>query len=369
MNKKSKAIILMIVILVALGVASQVFLSSSSVDTEGSKNITDMVNRTVEVPGDIEKVITTSPSMTMVVYMVAPEKLIAINSQWSEIESKYVPSEYSNLPAVGGWYGKHDGNYEEFIAANPDVVLESTFAKEGKVDLSLINERQDKMGSIPVVGVSDTSNLTTSDEAISFVGELLGAQDKADKLNEFNSKYLSMAQDKSSKMSDDDKKTVYYANGPDGLKTYPSSSSHAQLINYVGGKNVADSLGQKDAKSGVDVSIEQIIKWDPDVIITNDIDFYNDVYTNPNWASLKAVQNKDVYVSPVSPFKWFDNPVGVNMIMGLPWAAKVIYPDEYKEINMVDTTKEFYSNFYHIDLSDDQAKEILADSGIKESNL
>ena len=36
---------------------------------------------------------------------------------------------------------------------------------------------------------------------------------------------------------------------------------------------------------------------------------------------------------------------------------------------MVDTTKEFYSNFYHYDLSDDQAKEILTGSGLKESNL
>jgi superfamily II DNA/RNA helicase len=37
--------------------------------------------------------------------------------------------------------------------------------------------------------------------------------------------------------------------------------------------------------------------------------------------------------------------------------------------NMVDATKEFYSNFYHFDLSDDQAKEILWGSGLKEENL
>ena len=36
---------------------------------------------------------------------------------------------------------------------------------------------------------------------------------------------------------------------------------------------------------------------------------------------------------------------------------------------MKDATKEFYSNFYHIDLSDDEAKQILLDSGLKESNL
>lgn len=117
------------------------------------------------------------------------------------------------------------------------------------------------------------------------------------------------------------------------------------------------------------MSIEQVIKWDPDVIITNDMHFYNKVYNDSSWAHLKAVKNKEVYVSPQSPFKWFDKPVGANMIIGVPWTAKVIYPEDYKDINMVDVTKEFYSNFYHFDLNDNQAKEILLDSGLKESNL
>ena len=43
--------------------------------------------------------------------------------------------------------------------------------------------------------------------------------------------------------------------------------------------------------------------------------------------------------------------------------------EDYKDINMVDVTKEFYSNFYHFDLSKEQAKEILLDSGLKEENL
>ena len=57
------------------------------------------------------------------------------------------------------------------------------------------------------------------------------------------------------------------------------------------------------------------------------------------------------------------------MIIGLPWTAKVIYPEDYKDIDLVSVTKEFYNDFYHYDLSDEQAKQILLDSGIKESNL
>ena len=63
MNKRNKIIILMLVILVVMGVATQVFMSSSSIENDGSKNITDMANRTVTIPNDVGSVISTSPSM------------------------------------------------------------------------------------------------------------------------------------------------------------------------------------------------------------------------------------------------------------------------------------------------------------------
>ena len=132
---------------------------------------------------------------------------------------------------------------------------------------------------------------------------------------------------------------------------------------------MADAAYQGNTTSGVQVSIEQVISWNPDIIITNDQEFYDSVYSDSNWANINAVKNKEVYVSPQSPFKWFDRPVGANMIIGVPWTAKVIYPDDYKDIDMVSATKEFYSNFYHFDLSDDDAKQLLLDSGLKESNL
>ena len=368
MEKKIKVIILILVLLVVLGLATHLFLTPSSVKSDSTENITDMINRTVEVPSVVDNVVATSPPMTTVLYMLAPDKLKAVNFQWTDDELKYVPGQYANYPVVGGWYGTQDGSYEEFIAAEPDIVIES-IDEGGDGDLSTVEERQEKFGTIPVIAVKDTTNVEKVGESILFMGKLIGAEDKANQLNDFNNKYLDMVHDRASKLSDSDRKTVYYAYGDDGLSTSPSHSTHGQLIDLIGGKNVADSLNQGNTTSGVQVSIEQVISWDPDIIITNDQEFYDSVYSDSNWAHLKAVQKKEVYVSPQSPFKWFDRPVGANMIIGVPWTAKVIYPEDYKDINMVETTKEFYSNFYHIDLSDDQAKEILLNSGLKESNL
>ena len=158
MEKKIKIIILLLVILVVAGVATHLFLSPSTVESKESKNVTDMINRSVEIPVSVSNVVATSPPMTTVLYMIAPDKLKAVNFQWTDDELKYVPNQYQNYPVVGGWYGSQDGSYEEFIASEPDIVIES-IDEGGDGDLSTVKERQDKFGKIPVVAVNDTTNV------------------------------------------------------------------------------------------------------------------------------------------------------------------------------------------------------------------
>lgn len=117
----------------------------------GSKNITDMVGRTVQILASVGNVVATSPPMTTVIYMIAPEKLTAVNFQWTDDELKYIPSQYAGLPVVGGWYGTQDGSYEEFIASEPDMVIESIDEGEDG-DLATVQERHDKFGEILING-------------------------------------------------------------------------------------------------------------------------------------------------------------------------------------------------------------------------
>lgn len=368
MEKKTTIILAVLVALIACGVAISLFASPSSMSSSGNQTITDMANRTVNIPSDVNRVVATSPPMTTIMYMLAPDKLVGVNFQWTDEELKYVPNQYKDkFPVVGGWFGSQDGNYEQFLASEPNFVVESIDEGMG-VDLSTVDERQEKFGSVPVIAVTDNTNVTKIDSTIEFMGKILGAEDKASQLTSFNDKYLSEVQGTASSISDSERKSVYYASGEDGLSTYASGSSHGQLISLVGAKNVADTEVQNSGGE-LTVSIEQVMKWNPDVIIATDEDFYNNVYNDSKWASVKAVKDHQVYISPQSPFKWFDRPPGANIIIGVPWTAKVIYPDKYSNIDMVDATKEFYSNFYHYDLSDDQAREILTSSGIKESDL
>ena len=267
-----------------------------------------------------------------------------------------MPANYQNLPVLGG--GKKDANYESIISSNPDIVL---IGHGGTVDD--VTEIQQKFGKIPAVDVEGDNNLTSIVPSINFMGKVLGEQNNADELVNFYTKVLKQVNSTVATIPENEKKKVYYAKDPNGLKTYAPGAQHVNLINICGGVNVVEA---PVTKGGMGVSMELILQWNPDVIITSDSQFYKSVYSNPQWQTINAVKNKEVYLVPQSPFNWFEGPPGANTILGIPWTAKVLYPDKFKDIDLKSITKEFYSSFYHYNLTDGQVTDILSSSGLKE---
>ena len=365
MEKKTKIILITLAILMILAVMVVALFSPTNI-SQGNKTLTDMAGRTVTIPNQINTVVATDPPMTTIIYMLAPEKLGGLNFQWTTEEIEYVPSQYQDIPNIGGWYGSNTGNYEQFIATNPDIIIESISELGG--DNTTIEDQQEKFGTIPLIAVTDNTDVTKINQTIQFIGQILGTEDQANKLCQFNNKYLDIVNQVNNTIPDNERKTVYYAEGEDGLSTDPNGTAHAQLISLCGGYNVAD-IESQEGEGQIQVSIEQVIKWNPDVIIANDPDFYNTIYSDPTWSNIEAVKNHQVYLSPQSPFKWIDRPPGANIIIGVPWMAKVLYPDYYTDINLKDATHEFYSDFYHIDLSDQQLTDILQKSGLNTSQI
>jgi iron complex transport system substrate-binding protein len=347
-----------IVIIAVIAVAAGYMGYSSSNSGTGTTQITDMVGRNVSIPAQINTVLATSPPVTNIVYMLAPDKLGGWNSNLTNDSKKYMPEKYQNLPVAGGWFGTYTGNPETFISMNPSVILDDVSVSGNSSSAEQISDMQQKMGSIPVAAVLSSTNVTNYTPSIQFIGKILGEEEQADKLISFYDNVTKNVTSTASTIPEDQKVRVYYAEGPAGLQTDPNGSSHSQLINLCGGINVA----QVPIKQGMgmsDVSMEQVLKWNPDIIITNNPQFYKKVYSDSTWQSVKAVKDHKVYMTPLSPIGWFDRPPGVNTIIGIPWTAKVLYPDKFQNINMTSLTKEFYSNFYHYNLTDDEVKDLL----------
>src|SRR5262249_49563780 len=120
---------------------------------------------------------------------------------------------------------------------------------------------------------------------------------------------------------------VYYARGPRGLETGLAGSINIETIEFMGVRNVASERPGGLAL----VSIEQVLLWNPDVIITIDRDFATGVSHDPLWNAVKAVRDGRVHLSPKVPFGWVDFPPSVNRLIGLWWLAKIIYPELFPE--------------------------------------
>lgn len=356
MNKKIITAIVTVIAVIAVIAGYSNY--TSAIPGTGNTTITDMTGRQVHVPGQINKVLATSPPTTILVYMLAPDKLGGWGSNLTDEEKRYTPAKYQNLPAVGGWYGKHDGNPETFISQNPDVILDDVNVMGNGTPSSEIDDMQRKMGSISVVSMKSSTNVTNYTPAIQFVGQLLGAQKQANDLIFFYNNMTQNVNNTVSNIPDNQKVRVYYAEGPTGLQTDPDGSQHSQLINLCGGINVAQ-IPVKQGYGMSEVGIEQVIQWNPDIIITGDSTFYKSVYSTPTWQGIKAVKNHRVYLVPSAPECWFDRPPGVNTIIGIPWTAKVLYPDKFKNLDISKLTKHFYSEFYHVNLTDSDVARIL----------
>jgi iron complex transport system substrate-binding protein len=142
------------------------------------------------------------------------------------------------------------------------------------------------------------------------------------------------------------------------LETGLAGSINVEALEIMGARNVAG--GQRGGLTVV--SLEQVLAWDPEVIVTIDQDFARNVRADPNWAAVSAVRAGRIHLSPKLPFGWVDFPPSVNRLVGLWWLGKALYPDLFQE-DLRPIARDFYALFYHVTVSDDQLDHVLSGRG------
>ena len=106
--------------------------------------------------------------------------------------------------------------------------------------------------------------------------------------------------------------------------------------------------------------MEEIVKLDPDVIIigsNNANEAVKKLKEDKVWATLKAVKSGKVYANPMGTFPW--DRYSAEEALQILWAAQKFNPEVFKDLNMVEKTRDFYKRFLSYDLSEEDAKRIL----------
>jgi iron complex transport system substrate-binding protein len=159
------------------------------------------------------------------------------------------------------------------------------------------------------------------------------------------------------KVPEDKRSKAYLARGPEGLGTGGRGSINTEIIERVGAVNVVEGIGGRG--NIVTASMEQLIAWQPEIVVTLDRAFFASVKSKPGWEQVRAVKEGKVFLAPSLPWGWIDGPPSLNRLIGLSWLLQTFYPTEAR-FDLRADTRAFYSLLYGVTPSDAQIDRLLS---------
>ncbi|HTS84741.1 MAG TPA: iron ABC transporter substrate-binding protein [Usitatibacter sp.] len=320
-----------------------------------AREFTDDAGRKVTLPDRIERVYAAGPPASVLVLALAPDKLIGWTRHFRDDESQWVPKKYAELPELGRLTGRGStANVEVVLKEKPDVIVDVGSTRETYASLA---DRVQSQTGIPYVLLD--GHLETTPAQLEKLASVLGVPERGKELSAYASRIMGELRDGIAAIPMDKRPTIYYARGPQGLQTGLGGSINVEAIELLGAKNVAG--GERGGLTNV--GLEQVVLWDPEVIVTNDPNFYRDVWKLPVWNSVSAVRSKRVYLSPHLPFGWFDFPPGANRLIGLIWLSDILYPGTFHH-DLKREVARFYKLFYQQEPTAAQVDSLLAEPGV-----
>lgn len=316
---------------------------------EAASTVVDDTGREIPVLPEVKRVFPAGPPAAILLYTLAPDLLLGWPRANRPEECAYMLPDICTRPEVGRITGRgNTANLEAVLALKPDVIVDvgsttETFA-------SLARRTQEQTGIPYALFDGRFVNIAPTYRKL---GRLIGHDQAGDDFADYSANTVTTITARIAGIPVAERPRVYYARGPRGLTTGLGGSINVETIELLA-RNVAG-----EAKGGLaNVSIEQVLLWNPDVIVTIDQDFAANVRNDPAWSALKAVREGRVHLSPKMPFGWVDFPPSVNRLIGLWWLAKILYPEKFPE-SIKEVTGDFYEKFYHVRPTTAQIEHVL----------
>ena len=178
---------------------------------------------------------------------------------------------------------------------------------------------------------------------------LEGKAERGEELAAFVEQTVSMAEENAAKIQDSERLSVLYTSGSSGLNTDAKGSTQAQVLDLMGLENAAVVEDVSNKGGGNPINLEQLYRFDPDVILFAP-------------GSIYAAAAHDASM----PYNWLSNPPSLNMLLGIWWLGNLLYP-QYYDYDMAEKTQEIFKLFWNYDLSGEEARQMLANSTLKDT--
>jgi iron complex transport system substrate-binding protein len=294
-----------------------------------------------------------SPPSTFMLYALDPDLIGGWNTPLRDYEKSFIPEKYWELPILGGWYGQGFIPDRETLLASglkKAFILSSTFHDAGKITQTL-----ESLGMRVVVVPG--MRMDSLAECFRILGREFGRPERGEELARYTEETLGKVRAALADLPAAQRPRVYFAQEEDGLGTACKGSERSEVLEAAGAENVHACLKGTN-ESLPRISFEQLMAYDPDVILIYSPDLAAAVSTDAKWSRLRAVREGRAYLVPRGPFSWLDRPAGYMRVIGVQWLANLLHPDRLP-LDPPAETKLFLKLFFHIDATDAQVEALL----------
>ena len=321
-----------------------------------TRTVTDQNGDEIVLPNEINRVVITSPwplPSVYGLYMGSGERIVGIHpaAQGAAENSLLMRIAPEIAEAETGFINGTEINIEELMKLEPDVVFYPAGNDEQKAALA--------NAGIPAVAFSTSiaqfNTVETVNRWVELLGEIFGDEVKADEITAYGRDIENMILERIKDIPEEEKPRalIMYHYKDDNMQTSGAKHFGQYWLDMAGAINVA---GDQDA-GGVPISMEQINEWNPDILFVTNFspylveDFYKNAIEGDDWSSIKAVQDEKVFKYPLGMYRWY--PPSSDSPLTLLWLVKQVHPDLFKDIDLEQEIRDYYTRFYNLELTDE----------------
>ena len=319
-------------------------------DEGESFTFTDSLGRTFTFDEPITRIAVTAPLSQIIVFAIAPDLLVGVAEPWDDGAIRFLDEEYYSIPVLGQLYGGRGGfSLEELLSCDPQVVIDVGEPSEGLgADLDRLTEQT----GIPFIHVS--AYIDNMGDCYGMLGQLLGREEQGAVLGAYCEEVYNRSE---AIAANADQPRVLYVLGDRGLNVLAAGSYHSTVLDMMA-ENAAVVDNPISKGTGNEVDMEQMLIWNPDVIIFAQGSIYATVGDDPLWQGMDAIASGSYYEAPVGPYNWMGYPPSVQRLLGMMWMTKLFYPAE-ADFDLYEETAEYFELFYHCELTPEQYGELM----------
>lgn len=320
------------------------------------KTVTDSTGRVVEIPAVPERVACLFTNTGHIITMLGHgDRILAVSNGLKRdklLHQIEPPIADATLVKVGGAV-----NFEEILRLEIDLFLMPSDMVQDEGLVKKLDQYR-----IPYI-VTEFNSIEDQMALVTLMGVIFNEPEEA-------AAYVAMYQDILEEVTavtdlipENAYPTVYHSL-VEATNTVDAGTLPSEWMTLAGGDEVSIDQNLAQDKEKFYATLEQIILWNPDVILCNEDGVDGYIMSKDQWQSIEAVKNNQVYIMPNGISRW-GHTTSIETPLAIIWTAKTLYPDLTEDLNLKTRTMDFYSQLFEYDLTEDEYQQIIAGRGMR----